>query len=140
MRAGSIRMLRRHPLVVVEIDLEEFRHDVLCLLRHLADPRMAIEMLSQELLERRLLARIAIAETYDVIVTIPDNLAYELRATSEDGTGYSSTILGKGTLVTANTIPRPNLFIMHHGTQSMYGTPIKTQSNMMIKPHDDEAP
>ena len=33
--------------------------------------------------------RLAIAETYDVIVTVPDGGAYEFRATSQDGTGYS---------------------------------------------------
>lgn len=62
--------------------------------------------------------RIAIAETYDVIISIPGNNGYELRATSEDGTGYSSTIIGQGRLIPAPTIPRPNLFIMEHEQHS----------------------
>lgn len=59
----------------------------------------------------------AIAETYDVVVQVPDDgKAYELRASSEDGVGYSSIVIGKGDLVKAPTIPKPNLFLkkMHH--------------------------
>lgn len=58
--------------------------------------------------------RIAIAETFDVIVTVPEDGAYEFRATSEDGTGYSSLLLGKGTRVNAPDIPKPNPFLMGH--------------------------
>jgi FtsP/CotA-like multicopper oxidase with cupredoxin domain len=62
--------------------------------------------------------RIAIAETFDVIVTVPDTGAYEFRATSEDGTGYSSVILGDGQIHHAPEIPKPNLFLTDH---SMHG-------------------
>lgn len=58
--------------------------------------------------------RIAIAETYDVIVPIGDNKAYELRGSSEDGAGYSSTFIGNGEKIFAPDIPRPNLFLMGH--------------------------
>ena len=60
---------------------------------------------------------IAIAETYDIIVKLPHNdSAYELRASSEDGMGYSSTIIGNGPVQNAPTIPKPNLYLrsMHH--------------------------
>jgi FtsP/CotA-like multicopper oxidase with cupredoxin domain len=60
--------------------------------------------------------RIAIAETFDVIVTIPASGAYEFRATSEDGTGYSSIILGEGALVEAPDIPPPDPFVQDHST------------------------
>lgn len=64
--------------------------------------------------------RIAIAETFDVIVTVPDGKAYEFRATAEDGTGYGSVILGDGsTVVKAPDIPKPNMFLMSH---SMHGS------------------
>ena len=63
--------------------------------------------------------RMAIAETYDIIVTLPENKAYELRATAEDGTGYSSAIIGNGSLVTANDVPRPNLFLVDHSMHGM---------------------
>ncbi len=54
----------------------------------------------------------SIAETYDVVVTIPKDKAYELRATSIDGTGYSSTIIGEGQLVSAPDMPKPSPFMM----------------------------
>ena len=59
--------------------------------------------------------RMAVAETYDVVVTLPQSpalAAYELRASATDGTGYSSAILGTGTTVPARDIPRPNLLGM----------------------------
>lgn len=57
-----------------------------------------------------------IAETWDVIVTLPDDgKAYELRATAEDGSGHTSLILGAGAeIVHAPGRPRPDLFVMDH--------------------------
>jgi FtsP/CotA-like multicopper oxidase with cupredoxin domain len=69
--------------------------------------------------------RIAIAETFDVILTLPSSGAYEFRATSEDGTGFSSVILGEGALHKAPDIPRPNPFLMDH---SMHGQHSADQS------------
>lgn len=59
--------------------------------------------------------RMAVAETYDVIVELPDSLAFELRATSMDGTGFATAILGDGNIVRAPSVPRPNLFLMDMG-------------------------
>ncbi len=58
--------------------------------------------------------RIAIAETYDVIVSVPEDKAYELRGTAIDGSGYASGFLGKGEKIAAPDMPRPNLFLMDH--------------------------
>lgn len=58
--------------------------------------------------------RMAIAETFDVIVTVPSDGAYEFRATSQDGTGYSSVILGKGKLKSAPIIAKPDLLMVDH--------------------------
>ena len=55
-----------------------------------------------------------VAETYDVIVTLPKSGAYELRATSQDGTGYASGFLGSGSQVLARDIPKPNPLLMDH--------------------------
>lgn len=64
--------------------------------------------------------RLAIAETYDVIIQIPeDNKAYELRATSEDVTGFASLYLGKGEMISANEIEKPNLFLVDHSMHMM---------------------
>jgi CopA family copper-resistance protein len=56
--------------------------------------------------------RIAMAETYDVIVTVPENKTYEFRASAEDGTGYAVTHIGEGSLLAASTYPKPNLVLM----------------------------
>lgn len=39
---------------------------------------------------------IAPAETYDVVVTVPEDMSYEFRATAEDRTGYASVWIGDG--------------------------------------------
>ena len=57
----------------------------------------------------------AIAETWDVIVEVPDHGAYEFRATSEDGTGYASAFLGHGEKVKAPDVPKINPYVMGHG-------------------------
>ncbi|WP_027392770.1 multicopper oxidase domain-containing protein [Aquimarina latercula] len=48
-----------------------------------------------------------IAETYDVIVTIPEG-AIEVTATAQDGSGHTSIQLGSGTLYPAKRIDRPD--------------------------------
>lgn len=58
--------------------------------------------------ERRLL--IAVAETYDVIVTVPAEGSYEFRATAHDGSGHASLWIGDGTRHAAPDIPFPNLY------------------------------
>ncbi|MDA3822132.1 MAG: multicopper oxidase domain-containing protein [Bacteroidales bacterium] len=51
---------------------------------------------------------IAIAETYDFIVTIPKKGKIEFRATAQDGSGHSSAYLGKGDIILAPEVPRPD--------------------------------
>jgi FtsP/CotA-like multicopper oxidase with cupredoxin domain len=58
---------------------------------------------------------IAVAETYDVIITLPEKGAYELRATAQDGSGHTSLYVGQGNRVAAPDIPKPNLYKMHSG-------------------------
>jgi len=53
---------------------------------------------------------IGVAETYDVIVTVPAEGSYEFRATSHDGSGYASLWIGTGTEHAAQDIPFPNLY------------------------------
>lgn len=52
----------------------------------------------------------AIAETYDVLVTIPASGAIEVRATAQDGTGHASAVLGAGTATPPPEIPRPDVY------------------------------
>lgn len=65
--------------------------------------------------------RIAIAETYDIIVDVPESGSFEFRATSEDATGFASAYFGKGDLHTAPNIPKPNPFLMTHDHHSPHG-------------------
>lgn len=70
---------------------------------------------------------IAVAETYDVIVTIPaDNMSYELRATSEDRIKYSSVFLGNGVGQLAPKLPKLRYF---EGMKMMNGM-MKMNGNM----------
>ncbi|MEL4395643.1 hypothetical protein AAEH73_21775, partial [Shewanella algae] len=41
------------------------------------------------------------AETYDILFKVPENKNYELRATSQDGTGFASTFIGMNEKVSA---------------------------------------
>lgn len=75
--------------------------------------------------------RIATAETYDVIVEIPENKSYELRATSTDGTGFASLFIGQGEKVQAPNIPKPNPFITNHDDHSAH----KETANTPKDPH-----
>lgn len=52
------------------------------------------------------------AETYDVIIKVPENGAYEFRATSWDITGHGSVFIGSGMEVKAPDLPRLNYFAM----------------------------
>ena len=62
---------------------------------------------------------IAIAETYDVLITVPETGAAELRATSWDVTGYETGYFGKGSSIAAPEIPKLNYFKMMREMGSM---------------------
>lgn len=55
---------------------------------------------------------IAVAETYDVLITVPEKGIAELRATSWDVIGCSSAYFGNGTVMNAPDVPRLNYFKM----------------------------
>lgn len=54
----------------------------------------------------------AIAETYDLIVTVPENGSYELRASAQDGTGHTSIFIGRGKRILAPDIAKPEIYKM----------------------------
>lgn len=54
---------------------------------------------------------IAVSETYDIVVTIPDNKSYEFLATPEDRTKFTSLWLGSGEKVPAVRWNRPKYFL-----------------------------
>ena len=54
---------------------------------------------------------IAVSETYDVVLTIPENgKAFEFTATSEDRIGFASLFFGDGEKILAKKLPRLNYF------------------------------
>jgi len=53
------------------------------------------------------------AETYDLLVTVPTSGAYELRATTQDGTGFASVFIGSGEKHYAKNRPKPDLYQSH---------------------------
>ncbi|MGK0154176.1 MAG: FtsP/CotA-like multicopper oxidase with cupredoxin domain [Neolewinella sp.] len=66
---------------------------------------------------RRLL--IGMAETYDVIVTMPTDAAtVEVRATAQDGSGHASLLLGSGPRQAVTDPPRANLYVMDEMLQA----------------------
>jgi hypothetical protein len=51
---------------------------------------------------------IGVAETYDFIVTIPEEGKLEFRITAQDGSGQASAFIGNGKVVPAMDVPRPD--------------------------------
>ncbi len=67
---------------------------------------------------------IAVAETYDVIVTIPEDMSYEFLATAEDRTKSTSLWLGSGMKMKADPLPKLKYFAgmkMMNGMMKMNG-------------------
>ncbi|HEX9511871.1 MAG TPA: multicopper oxidase domain-containing protein [Puia sp.] len=77
---------------------------------------------------------IGVAETYDVIVTIPDNKSYEFLVTPEDRTKSASLWLGSGEKVPATPLPRLKYFAgmkMMNDMMDMKGNMIEMQGMTM---------
>jgi len=53
---------------------------------------------------------IAVAETYDILVTVPEDKSLEFRATNYDGSNYTSSWIGDGEKIYAPTIEKPNIY------------------------------
>ena len=50
----------------------------------------------------------AIAETYDLLINLPEKKSIEIRATAQDGSGSTSATIGKGELLKAPVVPKPD--------------------------------
>ena len=55
---------------------------------------------------------LGMGETYDIVVTMPANGAFEIRSTAQDISGHASLILGNGLLHQAKDLSRPNYYNM----------------------------
>ncbi|HQS22883.1 MAG TPA: multicopper oxidase domain-containing protein [Sediminibacterium sp.] len=77
---------------------------------------------------------IAVSETYDVVVTIPDNKSYEFLVTPEDRTKSASLWLGKGEKVPAKKLPKLKYFAgmkMMNDMMDMQGNMIEMEGMKM---------
>jgi len=77
---------------------------------------------------------IGVAETYDVLIQIPESGSYELRATAHDGSAYASVWIGTGMKYYAPEIPRPNLYHNMMGHLSLKRTFALTPAGSMGMP------
>ena len=74
---------------------------------------------------------IAIAETYDVEVKVPDDgMAYEFRATAQDISGFASLYFGNGMKMNAPTLPKLDYFAMMREMNNMGNMTGMDMSNM----------
>lgn len=85
---------------------------------------------------------IATAETYDVIIRIPDNGQYEFRATAQDITSHTSAFFGTGSLTKVKDIPKLDYMVlmneMNRMTWMMKGMGMKMKMGLsMDMPHMD---
>ncbi len=82
---------------------------------------------------------IGVAETYDIIVTIPDNMSYEFRATAEDRTKHASLWLGEGMKMPAPDLPKLDYFAgmkMMNNMMKMNGNLDDMGMNMSVQKMD----
>lgn len=80
---------------------------------------------------------IATAETYDIIIKIPDNKQYEFRATAQDITKSTSAFFGEGLQVKAKDIPKLDYMQltgeMNRMTWMMKGMGMKMRMGLYMK-------
>lgn len=77
---------------------------------------------------------IAVSETYDVVLTVPDEKKYEFLITPEDRTGIASIWLGSGQKVPATRLPKLKYFAgmkMMNDMMDMRGNLIEMQGMKM---------
>jgi FtsP/CotA-like multicopper oxidase with cupredoxin domain len=77
---------------------------------------------------------IAVSETYDVVVTVPDNMSYEFLVTPEDRTKSASLWLGRGMKMPAKKLPKLKYFAgmkMMNNMMDMHGNMIEMDGMKM---------
>jgi hypothetical protein len=82
---------------------------------------------------------VGIGETYDFTVIIPDNMAYELKATPEDRTKFASLFLGNGMEMTVPQMPKLTYFEgmkMMNSMMDMNGNMMDMGMNMSVQKMD----
>jgi len=85
----------------------------------------------------------AVAETYDVLVTVPEGGAFEFRATAYDGSGHVAAVIGKGDRVAAPEVPKPDYYrnTMNAGyLRAMWRTAWDVGGGVELLPPDETPP
>lgn len=72
---------------------------------------------------------IGVAETYDVIFTVPADGAWEIRATAQDGSGHASVFVGEGERRHAEDIPKANIYSMDELMEVALDDPLTAAEN-----------
>ena len=77
---------------------------------------------------------IAVSETYDVVVTVPEDKSYEFLVTPEDRTKHASLWLGSGEKIAATKMKRPKYFAgmkMMNNMMDMKGNMVEMEGMKM---------
>jgi FtsP/CotA-like multicopper oxidase with cupredoxin domain len=82
---------------------------------------------------------IGMAETYDVTVKIPLTGKWEIRATSQDGSGLASVWLGEGNENAAPDVPKPNPYNMDAHMMAAIDQMSLTAENKAANMSDEQA-
>lgn len=85
------------------------------------------------------------AETYDILFTVPENKNYELRATSQDGAGFASAFIGMNKKVFTKDVPQPDLYAtlehtMEHNMSGMSSSSMQGMDSAKPKEMVDISP
>ena len=86
---------------------------------------------------------VAVAETYDVLVTVPVGGAFEFRATANDGSGHVAAVIGKGDRVAAPEVPKPDYYQNTSNAgylRGMWQTAWDVGGSVEVLPPDETAP
>ena len=76
------------------------------------------------------------AETYDVLFTVPEHKNYEFRATAQDGTGQTSGWIGMNEKVFASDRPQPDMYaLMDHGNHASHEKGHSNNDHSLHKNH-----
>jgi len=76
----------------------------------------------------------AIAETYDLLVAVPKEGSYELRATAQDGSGHTSLFIGGGKRILAPDVQKPNLYKIRMPMKMGMGKNMKSMAKSNQRP------
>ncbi|MFT4175253.1 MAG: multicopper oxidase domain-containing protein [Luteolibacter sp.] len=81
------------------------------------------------------------AETYDVLVTVPTSGRWEIRATAQDGSGHASIWIGQGENHPAPDVPKPDNYRMDsHLMAALEDTDAKPMSEAEALANEPERP